>query len=57
MLPEEPVMLVSVLNLKLRDNYSSLEALCDDMDVSLSDIEEKLMKAGYKYNRETNQIR
>lgn len=56
MLPNDPVMLMSVLNLKLRDFYSSLDTLCDDLDVSKSEIEEKLSAAGYKYNEETNQI-
>ncbi|MEE3494717.1 MAG: DUF4250 domain-containing protein [Butyrivibrio sp.] len=31
MLPKDPVMLLSYMNMKLRDNYSSLEALCDDL--------------------------
>ena len=31
-LPSDPIMLLSVVNLKLRDFYPSLDALCDDMD-------------------------
>ncbi len=57
MIPENPEMLASYLNLKLRDEYPSLEALCDDMDLSESEILDKLKKAGYGYNKETNQIR
>ena len=30
-LPEDPMMLFSFINMKLRDNYSSLDELCDDM--------------------------
>ncbi len=31
-LPEDPVMLLSFVNTKLRDQYASLDALCDDLD-------------------------
>lgn len=57
MIPSDPVMLVSFLNLKLRDNYSSLDALCDDMDISKSEIVDKLKAAGYSYNEATNSFR
>ena len=32
-LPEEPVMLLSFVNMKLRDQYASLDDLCDDLNV------------------------
>lgn len=57
MLPQEINMLVSYLNLKLRDNYSSLSALCDDLDEDEQELLNRLSKAGFKYNSETNQIR
>ena len=34
MIPQDPVMLLSFINLKLRDYYGSLEQLCDDLDVN-----------------------
>ena len=39
MLPKDPVILLSVVNTKLRDFYSSLDALCDDLQVEKSEIE------------------
>lgn len=54
MLPKDPVMLLSVINLKLRDFYSSLDALCEDMDVSKEEICEKLSSIGYSYDEEGN---
>ena len=33
MVPKDPVMLLSFINLKLRDFYPSLAALCDDLDI------------------------
>ena len=40
-LPKDPILLLSVVNTKLRDYYPSLDALCDDMDVSREVLEEK----------------
>lgn len=56
MIPKDPVMLLSFLNLKLRDYYSSLDGLCEDLDVSKAEIEEKLAKIDYHYDREKNQF-
>ena len=57
MLPNDPVMLLSVVNMKLRDMYSSLDALCDDMDVSRVEIEEKLKKINYEYDEQSSQFK
>lgn len=50
-------MLVSIINLKLRDYYSTLEILCDDMDVSRVELESKLNKAGFEYKSDINQFK
>ena len=55
-LPQDANILLSYVNLKLRDFYSSLDALCDDMDVSRTEIEEKLSTIGYHYQEEKNQF-
>lgn len=57
MLPNDPAILLSVINTKLRDQYSSLEALCDDMDVSEEEIKNKLKLLGYEYDPEQNRFR
>ena len=54
MLPKDPFMLLSMINMKLRDQYPSLDALCDDLDVCKAEIEETLEKAGYKYSQDQN---
>ena len=56
MLPKDPVILLSVVNTKLRDFYSSLDALCDDLQVGKSEIEAAISKIGYHYNQERNQF-
>ena len=55
-LPQDPIMIYSVLNTKLRDRYSSLEDLCEDLNVSKEELEEKLKTVGFVYNRERNQF-
>ena len=49
MIPKDPVMLLSFINLKLRDFYPSFEALCDDLDVDGKEITDKL--ASYKMQK------
>ena len=52
-LPKDPIMLMSFINMKLRDLYPSLEALCEDMDINRQELVEKMLKAGFEYS-ETN---
>ncbi|MDD2971119.1 MAG: DUF4250 domain-containing protein [Lachnospiraceae bacterium] len=56
MIPKDPVMLLSFINLKLRDNYSSLTGLCDDLELSEQELTEKLADIDYHYKEETNQF-
>ena len=44
MIPNDPVMLLSFVNMKLRDKYASLEAMCEDLDILSTEIIEKLDK-------------
>lgn len=56
MIPKDPVMLLSFVNLKLRDYYQNLDALCEDLDVSKDEITEKLAAIDYSYDAEKNQF-
>ncbi len=56
MLPKDPNMLVSFLNLKLRDYYENLDELCDDLDEDRTEIEKRLESIDYHYDREKNQF-
>lgn len=56
-LPEDPIILLSVINTKLRDIYKSLDDLCDDYNISKEEIETKLSCVGYKYNEKQNQFK
>ncbi|MFG6368243.1 MAG: DUF4250 domain-containing protein [Lachnospiraceae bacterium] len=56
MIPKDPAMLLSYINLKLRDYYPSLEAFCEDMDEDMQNIVNQLKQIDYYYNREKNQF-
>lgn len=56
MIPKDPAMLLSFVNLKLRDYYPSLEALCEDLDVDREEITEKLSGIDYQYDPKKNQF-
>ncbi len=56
MIPNDPVMLVSFLNLKLRDYYPSFDALCEDLELDKDEIEKKLDSIDYHYKPEQNQF-
>jgi len=53
-LPNDPMMLFSVINLKLRDKYSHLDALCEDLAVEKEELVKKLAAAGFEYNEKEN---
>lgn len=55
-LPEDPVILLSVINTKLRDYYPSLDALCDDMQIDIQELSDKLDMIDYTYDAGRNQF-
>lgn len=55
--PKDPILLMSVVNTLLRDQYSSLEALCEDREWNEKEIKEALKSVGYEYLPEQNQFR
>ena len=55
-MPKDSAILLSVVNMKLRDFYKDLDALCDDLEWRRSEIEEKLAQIAYKYDEVRNQF-
>lgn len=55
-IPEDAVMLYSFVNMKLRDEYSSLDELCLALGVERVWLEEKLASAGFEYSAENNKF-
>lgn len=56
MIPNDPVMLLSFVNLKLRDYYSDLDKMCEDLDIDKGQLVEKLAGIDYHYNAEQNKF-
>lgn len=56
-LPNDAVMLLSVINTWLRDRYDTLEALCEDNDISAEELKSKLYTIGFEYNPTINQFK
>jgi len=55
-LPKDPVMLLSLINTKLRDYNSSLDDICKEYNLDKEYITEKLSMIDYHYNEERNQF-
>ena len=57
MLPKDPIILLSVVNTKLRDTYDSLDALCEDLEEDRPALEAALAAAGFCYDQSQNRFR
>ena len=55
-LPKDPYMLLSFVNMKLRDYYDSFDSMCDDIGVSPYEIEKVLNEAGFFYDSANNRF-
>ena len=55
-LPQDPFILFSYINTKLRDNYASLDILCEDLDVDKEELVNKLATIGMSYDATRNKF-
>ena len=55
-LPNDPMILLSFINMKLRDFYPTLDSLCEDMNIDRAELEKRLNDAGFEYNEELNKF-
>lgn len=56
-LPNDPAILLSVVNTRLRDRYEDLDTLCEETEVMREDLCRRLERIGYCYDDKTNQFR
>ena len=49
-------MLMTIINMKLRDYYPTLDALCEDMNIGKEDLTSTLGSIGMEYNPDTNKF-
>ncbi len=55
-LPRDPFMLMSLINMKLRDYYPTLDALSDAMNIETPVLTTTLGSIGMEYNPDTNKF-
>lgn len=55
-LPNDPILLLSVVNTKLRDFYKDLDTFCKEMSVSKEELLHRLADIDYEYDEVTNQF-
>lgn len=55
-IPSDPMMLFSFINMKLRDEFSSLDELCATLDIERKWLEDKLASVGFEYSPENNKF-
>lgn len=55
-IPQDPFILLSFINTKLRDEYPSLSELCLSLDKDRKEIEARLASIGYVYNEKLNKF-
>lgn len=55
-IPKDPVMLLSYINTKLRDDYPSLDSLCEDLGLKQQALTEQLAVIGYTYDTDLNRF-
>lgn len=56
-IPQDPVMLLSFINMKLRDECQDLAKLCDNLGINKDDIESKLATINYHFDPATHQFK
>ncbi len=53
----DPYILVSAVNMQLRDDYASLSDLCRAHEIDEAALTEKLKQAGFSYDAEHKQFK
>ena len=56
-IPKDPMILLSFVNTKLRDEYSTLEEFCKEHDLDVKALKKKLEEIGFQYNAEQKQFK
>lgn len=55
-IPKDPMMLYSFINMKLRDQYASLDELCEEMNIDKTFLIDVLGAVGFEYNASLNKF-
>lgn len=53
-IPKDPFILLSFVNTKLRDEFSSPDKLCEELSIDKEELISKLNSIGYRYDESRN---
>mgnify|MGYP000877721333 FL=1 len=56
-IPKDPMILLSFVNTKLRDEYRSLEEFCKEHNLDIEALKKKLEEIGFQYNAKLKQFK
>ena len=56
-IPKDPMILLSFVNMKLRDEYRTLEEFCKEHDLDVETLKKKLEDIGFQYNAKLKQFK
>ena len=54
--PQDPIILVSFVNTKLRDQFATLEELCQTYELNQAELCQTLDSIDYQHDETTNQF-
>ena len=55
-IPQDPIILLSYVNTKLRDHFATLEEFCETYELNEAEIRDTLSSVDYQYDEITNQF-
>lgn len=55
-IPQDPIILVSYVNTKLRDQFATLDELCRTYELDEEELRNTLDSVDYQYDETTNQF-
>ena len=55
-LPKDPMILLSVINTKIRDQYHTLDVLCEDLQIDKNELIDVLKGIDYEYDESRHQF-
>ena len=55
-IPADPMILLSFINTKLRDEYPTLEKLCEALEMDRQQLTKKLETIGFEYHAAQNRF-
>lgn len=56
MLPKDPYVLFSAVNMKLRDSGLSLAEFCEEEEIAIEEVTQKLAEIGYIYDENSRKF-